>query len=161
MKTFTVTQKILSIGATYLVRAESNDSILYTIKGKVLTLSPKLEMKQGEDGAVTRLMQGNFFSTKFTITEPDGTQKGFIQFPFFSFIAKFTLTIGTETYNAKGGFTARKFSCTDAAGNIKFTVSKELAFRDKFMVTLDESIPEETAILAAVAIDQRFFQQKS
>lgn len=161
MKNFTVTQKLLSVGATYQVKPDGGNDVAYTIKGKVFTLSPKLEMKKGNDGEVISRMKGNFIGTKFAISDPEGTELGVIQFPFLSFIAKFTLTIGDTVYNAKGGFTARNFSCIDAEGNTKFTIAKELAFRDKFNVAIDESMSEETAILAAVAIDQRFFQKKS
>jgi uncharacterized protein YxjI len=161
MKTFTVTQKILSLGATYLVTANGGKDPVYVIKGKILTLSPKLDMRKSEKGEVIKKMQGNLLGNKYTVLNSGGAVDGLIQFPLFSFIAKFTLTVGSETYKAKGGIMARNFSCVDASGGVKFVISKEWAFRDKFTVSVDESFPEETAILAAVSIDQRFFQNKS
>ncbi len=160
MKSYTVTQKILSIGATYLVTAEGGKDPVFVIKGKILTLSPKLEMKKSDQGEILKTMNGNFLGTKFSIYDKDGSEDGAIQFPFFSFIAKFSLSAGGQTYAAKGGIMARNFSCVDASGTVKFTISKDFALRDRFTVTLDDSFPEETAILAAVAIDQRFFQKK-
>jgi uncharacterized protein YxjI len=161
MKTFTVTQKILSLGATYLVTPEGTKDPVYVIKGKILTMSPKLEMRKNDQGEILKTMKGNFIGTKFTIFDKSGSEDGLIQFPFFSIIAKFTLTSGTASYAAKGGFMARNFECKDQEGKVKFTISKEWAFRDKFTVSLEEPIAETTAILAAVAIDQRFFQKKS
>ncbi len=161
MKSFTVTQKILSIGATYLVAPEGSKDPAYVVKGKILTLTPKLEMRRGEQGEAIKTLKGNFFATKFTILGQGGSEEGLIQFPIFSFLAKFTMTLGNATYSAKGGFMARKFTCTDSSGAVKFTISKEWAFRDKFAVSIDESVPEEAAILAAVAIDQKFFQRNS
>lgn len=161
MKTFIITQKILSIGATYLAVPEGSKEPAYVIKGKILTFTPKLEMKKGDQGEVLKTMKGNFIGTKFTIIDKGGAQDGLIRFPLFSFIAKFTLTIGAASYVAKGGIMARNFTCQDQAGKTVFTISKDWAFRDRFTVALDESVAEETAILAAAAIDQRFFQKKS
>ena len=41
-----------------------------------------------------------------------------------------------------------------------FTISKEFAFRDKFTVTIEESMPQDIVILVAVAVDQKFFTQR-
>jgi uncharacterized protein YxjI len=161
MKAFTVTQKILSLGATYLVTAEGGTAPVYVIKGKILTLSPKLDMKRSEQGEVIKRLKGNLLGNKFSVLDASGSQDALIHYPLFSFFAKFTLTVGADTFKAKGGIMARKFSCVDASGNVKFSISKEWAFRDKFSVSVDESFPEETAVLAAVSIDQRFFQKKS
>lgn len=161
MKSFTVTQKILSLGATYLVAAEGASSPAYVVKGKILTLSPKLDMRRSEQGDVVKRLKGNLLGNKFSILDQSGSEDALIKYPLFSFFAKFTLTVGAETFTAKGGIMARKFSCVDASGNVKFSISKEWAFRDRFAVSVDESFPEETAILAAVSIDQRFFQNKS
>jgi uncharacterized protein YxjI len=161
MKSFTVTQKILSIGSTYLVSPEGSKENAYVVKGKVLTIAPKLEMRRGDQGEVMKTMKGNFIGTKFSILGPGGSEEALIKFPFFSFIAKFTLAVGNASYTAKGGIMARKFSCVDDSGNVKFTISKEWSFRDKFAVSIDPSMPEEIAIMAAVAIDQRFFQRNA
>ena len=160
MQSFTVTQKILAIGATYEVRSASSDSVLNTIKGKILTLSPKLEMKTGVNGETTNWLKGNFWKTKFTIEDSKGTEIGVIQFPFVSFFKKFTLITGGKTYSAKGSITAWNFNCTDESGKNVFSISKEFAFRDKFSVNVDESLIKETIILAAIAVDQKFFQQQ-
>lgn len=160
MKTFTVTQKILSIGATYQVNASESEDIINTIKGKILTLVPKLEMRQGKEGDITKVLKGNFFKTKFTVESPGGNEEASIQFPFIALFKKFTLTIGSKVYNAKGSLTAWNFTCTDENGQDMFTISKEFAFRDKFTVSVDESMPQDIVILVAVAVDQKFFTQR-
>ena len=160
MKTFTVTQKILSIGATYLVQTPGSENIVNTIKGKILTLAPKLEMRQGKEGDVTKILKGNFFKTKFTVESTEGIEEASIQFPFIALFKKFTLNVGPKVYNAKGSLTAWNFTCTDENGQDMFTISKEFAFRDKFTVTVDESMPQDIVILVAVAVDQKFFTQR-
>ncbi|MBN2442733.1 MAG: hypothetical protein JXJ04_15360 [Spirochaetales bacterium] len=160
MKTFTITQKILSIGATYLVKAIESDDIINTIKGKILTLTPKLEMRQGKEGDIVKVIKGNIFKTKFTIESPEGNEEATIAFPFIALFKKFTLTIGSTIYNAKGSIAAWNFTCTDESGQTMFTISKEFAFRDKFTVSLEESLPAEIIILVAVAVDQKFFTQR-
>jgi uncharacterized protein YxjI len=159
MKTFTVTQKILTIGATYQVKAE-DDQIIHTIKGKIFTMAPKLEMKTGTEGEVIKVLKGNLFKTNFTVETPEGNVEATIQFPFIALFKKFNLTIGDRVYNAKGSITAWNFTCTDENGMELFTISKEFAFRDKFTISVDESIPQDIIILVAVAVDQKFFTQR-
>ncbi|MBN1699572.1 MAG: hypothetical protein JW881_18780 [Spirochaetales bacterium] len=159
MKTFTVTQKIMSIGATYLVKAH-DDTIINTIRGKIFTMAPKLEMKEGEDGGVVKLLKGNLFRTGFSIETTDGNVEATIQFPFIALFKKFSLTIGEKVYHAKGSLTAWNFTCSDESGQEIFSISKEFAFRDKFSITVDESIPQDIVILVAVAVDQKFFTQR-
>jgi uncharacterized protein YxjI len=161
MKTFTVTQKILSFGATYLVTKEGTQEPLYTVKGKILTIAPKLEMAKAGLDAVIKTMKGNLTGTRFTIIDQGGTEEGSIRFPLFSFLARFSLTVGDSTYTAKGGIMARKFVCEDPTGKQILSISKEWDFRDKFVVSFDDSLAEETAILAAVSIDQKYFQNKN
>jgi uncharacterized protein YxjI len=160
MQSFTITQKILAIGATYEVKPTGSDSLLNLIKGKVLTFTPKLEMRNGEKGEVTHLLEGNFWQTKFKILDAKQTEIGVIQFPFIAFFKRFTLITGGKTFNVKGSITAWNFACTDESGKSILTISKEFAFRDKFAVTVDESVQKEVAILAAIAVDQKFFQRQ-
>jgi uncharacterized protein YxjI len=159
MKTFTVTQKILSIGATYQVKGE-DENIINTIKGKIFTMVPKLEMKRGEEGEIIKVLKGNLFKTNFTVETPDGNVEAAIQFPFIALFKKFSLTIGDKVYNAKGSITAWNFTCADENGIELFSISKEFAFRDKFTIAVDESIPQDIIILVAVAVDQKFFTQR-
>ena len=158
MKTYIVTQKILALSATYLVRETKDGPVLFTVKGKIFTFSPYLEMMKGADGEKTHVLRGNFFKTKFFITTPDGGEVGDIQFPFFAFVKSFVMNLRGQQYKAKGGLFAWSFSAVDASGKEAFTIHKEFAFRDKFTVGLDEQLPMEPIVLAAIAIDQRFFQ---
>lgn len=160
MKSFTVTQKIFAIGSTYEVRETGSDVILNIVKGKIFTFSPKLEMKKDENGAATHLLKGNYWRTKFSIESADGMEIASIQFPFIAFFKKFTLVAGDKTVTASGSFTAWNFTGTDESGNQVFTITKEFAFRDKFTVTVESQIPSDVIILAAIAVDQKFFQQR-
>ncbi len=159
MKTYIVTQKILALSATYEVRQTKDGPVLFTVKGKIFTFSPFLEMtKGGKDGEKTHVLKGNFFKTKFSVTTPDGGAVGDIQFPFFAFIKSFVMNLDGQQYKAKGGLFAWSFAAVDAAGKEAFTIQKEFAFRDRFAVSLDDKLPMEPIVLAAIAIDQRFFQ---
>lgn len=161
MKSFTIVQKLLSMGATYIVK--EGETQVYTVKGKIFSFTPKLEMFKEADtkGNIINTLKGNFFKTQFEILDSTEASMGVIKFPFFAFIKKFTLSMNGRDYSAKGGFTATNFTCADEAGATKFTITKDFAFRDKFSVTIDDSsMDTATAILAAISIDQRFFQQK-
>jgi uncharacterized protein YxjI len=160
MQSLIVTQKLLAVGATYEVKDAGSDSLVYIVKGKILTLSPKLEMRTSEGGEVTHLLKGNFWRTRFSILDSSQTEVGVIQFPFIAFFKSFILITGGRTFNARGSITAWHFSCADESGKDLFTISKELAFRDKFAVNVDESMKKEVIVLAAIAVDQKFFQQR-
>lgn len=156
MKQFKVSQKILAIGATYEVFEGSDTTPKMVVKGKILTIKPKLEVVQ--DGLTVATMTGNIFGTRFEITDASGTVQGTLQYPFFAFLKSFKLIIGEKEYVAKGGLIGRKFSCEDTDGTIMVGVSKEMSLKDKFDVSVNDSIPEIVGVLAAVSIDQRFFQ---
>jgi uncharacterized protein YxjI len=160
MKTFTVTQKILAIGPTYEVRDKSDGPVLFTVRGRILTFTPFLEMQKGKDGEKTHFLKGNFLKTRFIISTMQGSPVGEVQFPFFSFRKSFILTIGSAQYHANGSLFAWNFTAGDSSGRDVFVIQKEMALRDKFSVTAAEDLAFEPVILAAVAVDQRFFQQR-
>ncbi|MBN1412406.1 MAG: hypothetical protein JW969_16280 [Spirochaetales bacterium] len=160
MELLTVTQKLLAIGATYLVKKQGEQEVLNTIKGKILTLSPKLEMKRGADeGELTHILKGNFLKTLFTIEDNLGTVIATIKFPLIAVFKKFSLMIGEKAYNAQGSLTAWNFVARDKGDRELFAITKDFSLRDQFSVAVDESIPKEIIILTAIAVDQKFFQQ--
>lgn len=160
MQAYEVSQKILSIGATYEVRQSGADQILNTVKGKVLSATPKLTMVDGKDGAEVAKIKGNFLKTKFQISDASGNTVGTLTFPLIALKKSFTLDLNGKQYKAQGGLTGRAFSCADSDGKTVFEISKELAFKDKFAVSVDDGIDKNAAFLAAVAVDQKFFEDK-
>lgn len=160
MQSYTVTQKLISLSATYLVKEGQSDDVIMTIKGKLLSFTPKLEAQEGQDGPQVATLAGNFFKTKFDVLSGENLI-GSVTFPIFSFLKSYTLNFGDQSFKSKGTLISHTFGCTDESGKEILTVSKDFAFRDKFTVTADDSVPKELAILSAVAIDQRFFQDKS
>src|SRR4030042_1282910 len=102
MKTYIVTQKILALTATYLVRESKDGPVLYTIRGRFFTFTPFLELSQGEKGEKTHILKGNFWKTKFTFADMQGGPVGNIQFPFFAFRKSFVMNVGGARYKAQG-----------------------------------------------------------
>jgi len=158
MQTFEITQKVLSFGPTYQVRAQTSEDVLMTIKGKLLSASPKLTMVEGGEGAEMASMTGNFVKTKFTMHDTQQREIGLLSFPLMSLKKSFSLKVGDHEYKAEGGFFGGTFKCTDPAGQTVLEISKQASLRDKFAVTVNDPIPAEVALMAAVAIDQRFFE---
>ncbi len=158
MEDYEVSQKILAIGATYQVRAAGHQEVLYTVKGKVIAVTPKLTMVRGAKGDEVARVKGNFFKTAFTITGTDGSPMGVLNFPLVALKKTFTLEVGDQEFKAAGGLLGRAFSCEDRAGTTVFEVKKELALKDKFAVSCSDALPREVAFLAAVAIDQKYFE---
>lgn len=149
MAEYEISQKLLSLGPTYQVYDPAGQ-LLYTIKGKLLSFTPNLTMVEGADGSAVASMTGNMFRTSFTMS---GAEQAVLTFPLFGFLKKrFTLEVGGQTYEASGGFTAYSFSCG------AFSVNKKLALKDKFQLHVDDDFPQEVAMLATVAIDQKFFE---
>ena len=161
MATYEVTEKILAYDA-YIITPSGSEEVLMTIKGKFWSFGPELKMVEGSDGAELANMKGSIFKTMFTITKADGTEMGLLTFPLIAFRKSFTLTVGGKTYKAAGGFTGWKFVCTDDAGNMAFSVTKEGFFvRDKFRVEISDVLDKNIALMAAVAIHQKLFRVKT
>jgi len=160
MQTFEVTQKLLSFGPAYEIREIGNQEVLMTVKGKVLSMTPKLTMLSGTEGPAVAELKANFMKTKFAVTGADGKELGTLIFPLVQFKKSFTIAVGDAEYKADGGFFGGEFKCTDGQGNPVLVIAKQLSLRDKFAVTTNGALPREVALLAAVAIDQRFFQEE-
>jgi uncharacterized protein YxjI len=156
METYEVVQKILSFGPQYEVRAADSPEVLMTIQGKVLSMTPKLTMRDGEREVAT--MQGNFMKTKFECFDAEKQPLGTLAFPLIALKKGFTLTVGDATIQADGGFLGGEFECKDANGHTVMKITKQLSLRDKFAVQTSGAVPRDVALLAAVAIDQKFFQ---
>jgi len=167
MQAYELTQKILSLGPTYEVRqvatsmgvADESAPPMVTIKGKLLSATPMLFINEGVEGPGIGMMKGNFARTKFECKTANDELVGSLQFPMLALKKTFTLQAGGKEYKADGGYLAGEFVCKDDAGNIVMKITKQLALRDKFRIEADESLPTPLALLAAVAVDQRFFQE--
>lgn len=158
MQTFEVTQKILSFGPTYEVRTAGEDPPLATVRGKIVTLSPKLTMVEGAEGLPLAELTANFMKTKFVMKGPGGAEIATLTFPLIALKKSFTLTVGGAEYKAEGGIFGGEFKCVDAQGNAVMVIAKQLSLRDKFAVSTNGVLPRDVALLAAVAIDQKLFQ---
>ena len=161
MQSFEITQKVLAIGPTYQVRAPASNDVLMTVRGKVLTATPKLMMVRGAEGSTVAQMNGNFFKTRFQIFGSDQKEIGSLEFPLIQLKKSFTLKVGAAEYKADGGLLGRGFKVTDAQGETVLEIQKQLALKDKFSVLANDQIPPEVALLAAVAVDQKFFGNES
>lgn len=157
METYEVTQKLLSFGPSYEARAVGADDVLASIRGKLLALTPKLTMVAGEDGAPVAELTANWTKTKFAVTA-GGKEIATLAFPLIALKKSFTIAHGDRTYKAEGGFFGGEFKCVDEQGTPAMVIAKQLSFRDKFAVSTSGALPREVALLAAVAIDQKFFQ---
>jgi uncharacterized protein YxjI len=160
MESYELTQKLFSWGAAYEVRPRTGATaeVIYSIKGKVLSMSPSLSMFEGAtpDGKALCTMKGNFLKTKFEAIDADGKPLGALVFPTLTFKQVFTIMAAGQEYKADGGFLGGQFTCTDAAGSIVLVIAKELSFSDRYSVTTSGQIPLEVALLATVAIQQRY-----
>ena len=160
MQSWEVTQKLLAFAPTYEISVPGNPAVLMTVKGKLATATPKLSLTQGgPDGPEVGRLEGNFWKTQFRILLPDGAQVGQLTFPFFMFKKSFTLTFGGNSWSAEGGYAGWAFRCRDAQGQTVFEIARQATLRDRFRVDVADGVPAEVGCLAAVAVDQRLFQQ--
>lgn len=157
MQRFEVTQKLLALGPTYQVREEGAEHVRMTVKGKLLSATPKLSLVRGEEGDTLATMNGNFWKTKFVV-QKNGEDVATMSFPVFQLKKGFTLSIGSRELKADGGLLGAKFTVKDANGQTALEIEKKLSLKDKFEVRAADEIPVEIAAFAAAAIDQRFFQ---
>jgi uncharacterized protein YxjI len=163
MQTFELTQKILSLGPSYEVRPGdpgTQADVAVTIRGKLFSATPQLAMVQGTDGPQQGLMKGNFTRTKFECFDQNAQLVGSLAFPLLALKKSFTLKAGDKEYKADGGWLGGEFTCKDDKGETVLVIKKELSLRDKFSIQASDDLPAQLALLAAVAIDQRFFQDE-
>ena len=157
MERFEVTQKLLTMGPVYEVHAQGRSETIATIRGKVLSATPKLTMVEGKEGADIAYLSGNFMKTKYEVAGKDRRALATLAFPMLTLKRRFALSVGDKQYKADGGFLGGDFRCTNDAGDAVLVIAKKLALKDSFAVQVAATIPRDVALLCAVAIDQRFF----
>lgn len=156
MQIYEVTQKILSLGPSYEVRAAGEPAPIGTVNGKLLALTPKLTLLDAGGREIAQ-MTANFTRTKFTVS---GACDAVLSFPLIALKKGFSLSVGPREYKADGGFFGGAFQVKDAAGNLAFEINKQLSLRDRFQVLVHaDDLPPPVVMMAAVAIDQKYFQE--
>ena len=158
METFEVTQLLMAVGSVYQVRVLGSEDVQMTIKGSLMSPSPKFTMVKGADGKEIASLSGNFIKTKFQIRGADKGEMGSLSFPAVAFKKTLVLTAGGRGYTADGGLMGGVFRCIDNEGVVGLEIAKKMGIRDKFEISIKVNLPKEVGILAAVAIHSRFFE---
>jgi uncharacterized protein YxjI len=156
--TFELTQALLTVGTIYHVRKPREDTVLYTVRGVLMSPTPKFRLVEGDDGNEIGVLTGNFIKTKYEIHDASAVI-GSLVFPAVAFKKTLTLTLGSEAYEADGGVFRGVFQCKKAESDeVVLEITKELSIRDTFSVKLKDVIPFQVGILSAVAIHSRFYE---
>lgn len=157
MESYEVTQALLSVGTVYHVRRPRTDEALYTIRGELMSTTPKFHLVEGDQGKGIADLTANFIKTKYEI-RADGKLLGALVFPAVAFKKTLTLTIGDDEFLADGGVFKGVFQCKKAGGAVVLEIAKELSIRDTFLVKTTEAMPLAVGLLSAVAIHSRFYE---
>jgi len=160
VQAYSVTQRLLSLGAVYEVRQEGGNDVIMTAKGKVIAITPSITLVEGSEGAVVATLKGNFLKTVFTAYDANNNVLAVIKFPLIPIFMNFTLTIGETVYKVKRALLSLVFSDGSKEVPANIEISKKVGFKDKFSVVANDSIKKEVAILTAVTVDQKFFEGK-
>jgi uncharacterized protein YxjI len=158
METFDVTQVVMTVGSTYQVSSPGDGKVAMTVKGTLMSPTPKFQLVSEESGPELATLTGNFIKTKFQIHGSGKNELGNLLFPAVAFKKTLVLTVGGRGFTADGGMMGGAFRCVDNDGKVGIEISKKETFRDKFSVSVDNGITKEVGILAAVAIHSRFFE---
>ncbi len=158
METYEVTQVLMSVGSVYQVRVPGSEDVVMTIKGSLMSPTPKFSMVQGADGPEVASLTGNFIKTKFQIHGKDKQELGALSFPAIAFKKTLVLTVGGRGYTADGGIMGGVFRCVDNEGTVALEISKKSGLRDRFEIALKGNMQKEVGVLAAIAIHSRFFE---
>jgi uncharacterized protein YxjI len=157
MESYEVTQVLLTVGSVYQVRKPRTEEALFTVRGEVMTTTPKFHLVEGDTGKARADLNANFIKTKYEI-RAEGKVLGSLVFPAVAFKKTLTLTVGDDVYQADGGVFKGVFQCKTSDGTVVLEITKELSIRDTFLVKTTESLPLEVALLSAVAIHSRFYE---
>jgi uncharacterized protein YxjI len=158
METYQLSQVVMTVGSTYQVRIPPAEDVVITIKGSLMSPTPKFSMVKGSDGTELATLTGNFIKTKFQIHGPDKGDLGALSFPAIAFKKTLVLTVGGKGYTADGGIMGGAFRCIDNEGNVALEIVNHSGLVDRFDVILKGPISKEVGLLAAVAIHSRFFE---
>lgn len=157
MVAYEVTQALLSVGTVYHVRKPREEDVLYTVRGVLMSPTPKFRLVEGDDGKEVGTLTGNFIKTRYEVhTESDVVAS--LVFPAVAFKKTLTLTVGSDVYEADGGVFRGVFQCKKSDGEVTLEITKELSIRDTFSVKMVETIPFQVGLLSAVAIHSRFYE---
>jgi hypothetical protein len=102
-------------------------------------------------------MRGDVSRSDFECFDGKDQPLATLSFPIAGMKRRFTLTIGGADHTAEGGFLGGAFTCKSASGETVLIIKKQIALRDKFKV--DSTLPREVALFAAVAVDQKYFEE--
>ena len=158
METFEVSQVVMTIGSTYQVRSGPSDDVIMTIKGSLMSSTPKFSLMQGADGPELASLVGNFIKTKYQILDAEKKPLGNLLFPAIAFKKTLVLTVNGRGYTADGGLMGGTFRCVDNEDQVALEISNKSSFVDRFEISIKGAIPKEVGLLAAVAIHSRFFE---
>jgi uncharacterized protein YxjI len=157
MESYLVTQAVLSVGTVYHVRKPRTDPTLFTIRGELMTTTPKYHLVEGDSGKALADLTANFIKTRYDIRSGSKLM-GALVFPAVAFKKTLTLTVDEVEYTADGGVFKGVFQCKKSDGTVVLEIAKELSFiRDTFLLKTDSSLPLEVGLLSAVAIHSRFY----
>jgi hypothetical protein len=145
MDIYEISQVVMTVGSTYQVRVPPSDDVVMTVKGSLMSSSPRFSLVQGADGPELGSLLGNFIKTKFL-------------FPAIAFKKTLVLTVNGRGYTADGGIMGGSFACVDNEDQVALEISNKSRFVDRFLVDIKGAIPKEVGLLAAVAIHSRFFE---
>ena len=158
MDGFEVTQVVMTVGSTYLGKAIGDDKVILTVKGSLMSPTPKFQLVEGEDGPELATLTGNFIKTKFQMRGAEKEELGHLSFPAIAFKKTLVLTVGGRGFTADGGLMGGVFRCVDNDGRVGIEITKTETFRDRFNVTVHDGLSREVGILSSVAIHSRFFE---
>jgi uncharacterized protein YxjI len=153
MQSFQVTRRLLSFGPQYDVVGEDGRHVV--VRAKVLSFTPKLTMTAGEAGHELCTIEGNLLKTRYAC-KLDGRAVATLGFKMVSFEKTFTLRLGAHECKAEGDVPAFDFKLRDEHGGPLMTVRKQWSLRDRFQVCVAEAMPWQVAVMAAVAVDQKY-----
>jgi uncharacterized protein YxjI len=157
METYEVTQALMSVGSVYHVRRPRAEDVLYSIRGELMSTTPRFRLVEGDDGETLAELTANFIKTKYEIAK-EGKVVAALAFPAVAFKKTLTLTVGDTQYAADGGVFKGVFQCRADDGTMVLEIAKELSIRDTFLVKANDSLPLEIGLLAAVAVHSRFYE---
>jgi len=140
MEAYEVTQVMLSVGTVYHVRRPRQEELLYSVKGVLMSPTPKFHLVEGEGGKELGQLVGNFLKTKYEV-QADGKTLATLTFPAVAFKKTLTIGIGDQEYNADGGVFKGVFQCKDKDGGVTLEIPKELSVLHAFAAKVPGSIP--------------------
>jgi uncharacterized protein YxjI len=162
MKTFYIKQKAISFGDKYKIMDE-NQEVVYYCKGKVFSISHKMDFIRAKDEKLIYHFQKRIFSflPTYYMQDENAMDIATVRKQWTVFSKKLTIDSNLGDFEVEGTFWAHSFDVLKN-GNITASIKKKLiSWGDTYAITIHDTKDTEFLLGLVILIDSIFHNESN